>query len=77
MSVLLLLKYVNVGGFFEMDTHLTENTPWPDFEGRCAPPLRSFCTPEKSFPLGKVSMIDQSENFTFFGCLSQAHTLRF
>ena len=52
-----------------MDTHLTENTPWPDFEGRCAPPLRSFCTPEKSFPLGKVSMIDQSENFTFFGCL--------
>ena len=41
-----------------------------DFEGRCAPPLRSFgISPEKScmhFPLGKVSMIDQSENLTFF-----------
>jgi hypothetical protein len=39
----------------------------PDFEGRCAPPLRSFAPPLRIFaphmkshapPLGKVSMID-------------------
>ena len=51
---------------------------WPDFEGRCVPLLRSFCTspenfctsPEKSCTcLGKVSIIDENENLTFFGCL--------
>jgi hypothetical protein len=46
---------------------------------RWASPLRSFCTspenfctsPEKSYapPLVEVSMIDESENLTFFGCL--------
>jgi hypothetical protein len=49
--------------------------------GRCAPPpeivlhappLRIFAPPLKSRapPLGIVSMIDQSENLTFFGCLA-------
>jgi hypothetical protein len=41
---------------------------WPDVEGRCTPPLRSFCTPLRIFatplkshapPLGKISMIDK------------------
>jgi hypothetical protein len=38
--------------------------------------LRIFAPPQKSHapPLGKVSMIDQSENLTFFGCLGS--TLR-
>ena len=47
------------------------SSTWPDFEGRCAPPppLQSDAP-----PLGKVSMIDQSENLTFFGSLGS--TLR-
>ena len=49
---------------------------WPDFEWRCGPPLIIFAPPLKShaLPLGKVSMIDQSANLTFFGCLGS--TLR-
>ena len=54
---------------------------WTDFEERCAPdhfapPVRIFALPLKSHALllGNVSMIDQSENLTFFGCL--ASTLR-
>jgi hypothetical protein len=41
--------------------------PWD----RYAPPLRIFAPPLKSHapPLGEVSMIDQSGNLTFFGCL--------
>jgi hypothetical protein len=44
---------------------------WPDFEvwGGAHLPRRIFAPPLKSHapPLGKVSMIDQSENLTFFG----------
>ena len=52
---------------------------WPDFVGRCASPLRLFNCFAPSLkshapPLGKVSMIDRSENLTFFGCLGS--TLR-
>ena len=38
---------------------------------RCVPPLRIFAPPLKCHepPIRKVSMIDQSENLTFFGCL--------
>ena len=52
---------------------------WPDFEGRCAPiprdrfaPLpRIFAPPLKRHApvLEKVSMIDQSQKLTSFGCL--------
>jgi hypothetical protein len=40
------------------------------------PPWRTFALPLKSdaLPLGKVSMIDQSKNLTFFGCFGS--TLR-
>ena len=58
----------NHGGILRGGVHL----PWDRF----APPLRIFAPALKSHPrlLGKVSMIDQSENLTFFGCLGS--TLR-
>jgi hypothetical protein len=45
--------------------------PWVRF----APPLIIFAPPLKSHAprLGKVSMIDQRENLTFFGCLRFSH----
>jgi hypothetical protein len=56
---------------------------WLDFEGRCAPPLRSFCTspdcfctsPEKSCTSPWESFNDRSKwKFDIFGCLGS--TLR-
>jgi hypothetical protein len=46
------------------------------YEDSFAPPLRIFAPPLKSHapPLEKVSVIDQSQNLTFFGCLGS--TLR-
>jgi hypothetical protein len=58
----------------------TQNWSWPDFEGRCGArfahlPRDRFATPLRIFvpPLGKVSIIDESENLTFFGCLGSIH----
>ena len=46
---------------------------------RCTPPLRVFTSPLRLFctspenlytcPFWKISMMDESENLTFFGCL--------
>jgi hypothetical protein len=56
----------NMAGFWG-DVWGGAHLPWDRF----APPLRIFAPPLKRCApsLGKVSMIDQSETLTFFGCL--------